>query len=139
MAEDLDARQITLNYTGGSVEMAIGNAKDIFGDDFAGLDPGPELVQVAVKSHSRTRVIGGPSTSIGSYTYTYEQWPTSQASNAAAGDVILMTWSGSEGAFTGRVRGSMADAAGFFAANTKKVLAFRTERGTEYGPFAATT
>ena len=139
MAEDLDARQITLNYEGGSVEMVIGNAKDIFGDDFAGLDPGPASVQVSVKSHSRTRVIGGPSTSIGSYSYTYKQWPTSQASNAAAGAVILMTWEGSGGAFTGRVSGSMADAASFFASNTKKVLAFRTERGTEYGPFAATT
>ena len=138
MSADMDAKEITLRYAGGSISMSRGNAKDIFGDDFAGLDPGPALVQVAVKSHSRTRVIGGPSTSIGSYTYTYQQWPTSQASNAAAGAVILMTWQGSEGAFTGRVSGSMADAASFFAANTKKVFAFRTERGTEYGPFAAT-
>ena len=138
MAEDLDARQITLNYEGGSVEMAIGNAKDIFGDDFSGLDPGPLIVQVAVKEHDRTRVIGGPTKKVEGYTYTYQQWPTSQASNAAAGDVILMSWEGSGGAFTGRVRGSMALAASFFASNTKKVLRFRTERGTEYGPFART-
>ena len=137
MAQDLDARQITLNYEGGSVEMAVGNAKSIFGDDFDGLDPGPTDTSVSVKSHTRVRVIGQPSTSIGSYNYTYKQWPTSQASNAAAGTVILMNWDGSGGAFTGRVSGSMANAASFFAANTKKVLTFRTERGTQYGPFAA--
>ena len=139
MADDMDARQITLNYTDGSVEMSIGNAKDIFGEDFAGLDPGPVDVNVSVKSYSRTPVIGGPSKTVSAYTYTYKQWPTSQASNAAAGTVILMTWDGSEGAFTGRVSGSMSDAASFFAANTKKTLAFRTQRGTEYGPFAPTT
>lgn len=138
MADDMDARQITLNYDRGSVEMSIGNAKSIFGEDFAGLDPGPVVTDVSVKSHSRTRVIGGPSTTVSGYTYSYLQWPTSQASNAAAGTVILMTWDGSGGPFTGRVSGSMADAASFFAANTKKTLAFRTQRGTEFGPFAPT-
>ena len=136
MAEDLDARLIRLNYEDGSVEMATGNAKDIFGEDFDGLDPGPKSVSVSVKSHSRTRVIGGDKTSVGSYNYTYKQWPTSSASNAAAGTVILMTWQGSNGAFTARVSGSMSDAANFFKEKTKKVLSFRTERGTEYGPFA---
>ena len=137
MSQDMDARQITLNYDGGSVEMSVGNAKDIFGADFSGLDPGSKEVTVSVKSHSRVRVIGQPSKTVAGYTYTYQQWPTSQASNAGAGTVILMTWEGSDGAFTGRVSGSMADAATFFAANVKKTLAFRTQRGTEYGPFAA--
>ena len=137
MSDDMDARQITLNYVGGSLEMSIGNAKDIFGADFDQLDPGPELKSVSVKSHSRTRVIGGPSKAISGYTYEFMSWPTSQASNAAAGTVILMTWEGSEGAFTGRVSGKMASAASFFATYTKKTIAFRTQRGTEYGPFAA--
>ena len=137
MSDDMDARQITLNYDGGSVEMAVGNAKDIFGPDFSGLDPGSKEVTVSVKSHSRTRVIGQPAKTVAGYSYTYQQWPTSTASNAAAGTVILMTWEGSDGPFTGRVSGSMADAATFFAANVKKTLAFRTQRGTEYGPFAA--
>lgn len=137
MSDDMDARQITLNYDGGSVEMAVGNAKDIFGADFSGLDPGSKEVTVSVKSHSRVRVIGQPPKTVAGFTYTYQQWPTSTASNAAAGTVILMTWEGSDGPFTGRVSGAMADAATFFAANVKKTLAFRTQRGTEYGPFAA--
>ena len=136
MSSDMDARQITLNYTGGSMEMSIGNAKDIFGADFDQLDPGPVETTVSVKKHDRTRVIGGPTKSIEPYSYTYMQWPTSDASNAAAGTPILMTWEGSEGAFTARVSGRIASAASFFATYTKKTLAFRTQRGTEYGPFA---
>ena len=139
MAIDMDARDITLNYTGGSVTMAVGNAKDIFGDDFAGLDPGPVETQVTVKTHDRVRVIGGATTSVSGYNYTYAQWPTSTASNAAAGTVIYMTWTDSNGPFTGRVSGSMSALATFFTANVKKALTFRTQRGTKYGPFAATT
>tara|TARA_B100000459_G_scaffold63246_1_gene34563 strand:+ start:1753 stop:2169 length:417 start_codon:yes stop_codon:yes gene_type:complete len=135
MSTDLDARQITLNYEGGSVEMSIGNAKDIFGPDFKGLDPGPKPTDVSVKSHTRTPVIGGPSKTISAYSYSYVQWPTSQASNAAAGEVILMTWDGSGGPFTARVTGSLAEAASFFSANVLKTLAFRSQRGTKYGPF----
>lgn len=135
MADDMDARRITLNYQDGSLEMSIGNAKDIFGEDFSGLDPGPVPTDVSVKSHTRTRVIGGATTNISAYTYNYLQWPTSDASNASAGTVIEMTWDGSGGPFTGRVSGSMANCASFFAANTKKTLGFRTQRGTEYGPF----
>ena len=136
MADDMDARQITLNYEGGSIEMSVGNAKSIFGDDFADLNPDPVDTSVSVKSHSRTRVIGGDSTTISSYNYTFKKWPTSLCSGAGAGTVILMTWTGSDGAFTGRVSGSMAEAAQYFSDNATKTIVFRTERGTEYGPFA---
>jgi len=119
------------------VTMAVGNAKDIFGEGFAGLDPGPVETQVTVRSHARTRVIGEPATNVAGYNYVYAQWPTSTASNAAAGTVIYMTWEDSGGAFIGRVSGSMSALATFFTANTRKALTFRTQRGTKYGPFAA--
>lgn len=135
--QETDAKNITLNYGTGSITMARGNAKDIFGSDFAALDGGPVDTSVSVKSHTRVRVIGQPSTPVSGYTYTYKQWPTSLASNAAAGTVILMEWEGSGGPFSARVSGPMADAATYFAANVRKTLAFRTERGTKYGPFAS--
>ena len=134
--DDSDSKEITLNYGSGSITMTRGNAKDIFGADFAAIDSGPVETSVSVKSHTRVRVIGGASTPISGYTYTYQQWPTSLASNAAAGTVILMEWDGSDGPFTARVSGSIADAATYFAANVSKTLAFRTERGTKYGPFS---
>ena len=133
---DSESKQITLNYKSGSITMALGNAKDIFGDDFADIEGESKETTVSVKTHSRTRVIGGPSTSVSGYSYKYQQWPTSLASNAAAGTVILMEWDGSDGPFTARVSGSIADAATYFSDNVKKNLAFRTERGTKYGPFS---
>ena len=135
----MDARQITINYEIGSIEMSIGNAKDIFGDDFSLLDPGPKPTSVSVKSHTRTPVIGGPSKTISAYTYEYLQWPTSTASNAQAGEVIYMTWEGSGGPFTARVTGPLSEAAEFFKTYTSKTLQFRSQRGTKYGPFAAIT
>ncbi len=137
MADEADAKNVTLNYENGSIEMAIGNAKSIFGADFAGLTPTPEEESVTVKSHSRTRVIGGDATTVSGYTYEYKKWPTSQAGNGASGRLILMSWTGSDGDFSARVTGSFANAASYFDTNTTKTIVFRSERGTEYGPFSA--
>ena len=136
MSADMDAKEITLRYEGGSITMSRGNAKDIFGPDFSGLNPGPVERSVEVKAHTRVRTIGGASKSIDRYSYTFQSWPRSSASNARAGTVIYMEWEGSEGDFTGRVTGSMAKACSYFNDNVAKVLGFRTQRGTEYGPFA---
>ena len=136
MANDMDAKEITLRYDGGSVSMSRGNAKSIFGEDFKGLNPGPEPKEVSVKAHVRVNTIGGESTPVSAYTYQFLSWPRSTASNASAGTPIYMEWDGSEGEFTGRVTGSMAKACSFFNDNSRKVLGFRTQRGTEYGPFA---
>ena len=136
MADDADARNVTLNYEDGSIEMAVGNAKSIFGSDFAGLTPEAEETTVSVKKHPRTRVIGEDATEVEGYTYTYTKWPTSQAGNGASGRLILMNWTGSDGNFSARVTGSFADAASYFDSNTTKTITFRSERGTKYGPFA---
>ena len=137
MADDMDARQIILNYEGGSIEMSVGNAKSIFGDDFADLNPDPVETTVSVKSHSRTRVIGGDSKTISAYNYTYDVFPTSIAGNGSSGKIIYMTWTGSDGAWTARVSGSMAKASKYFKDNVTKTLKFRTQRGSKYGPFTA--
>ena len=52
--------------------MPLGNLKDIFGDDFDGLDPDPEDTKVTVSQQTRVRVIGGESKTILPYTYTYK-------------------------------------------------------------------
>ena len=117
--------------------MSRGNAKDIFGEDFAGLSPQPVTKNVEVKAHTRTKTIGGATKSIDRYSYEFKSWPRSSSSNASAGTVILMEWDGSEGEFTGRVTGAIWKACDYLSTNVKKVLGFRTQRGTEYGPFAA--
>lgn len=139
MAADNDARRITLNYTGGSLEMAIGNAKNLFGDDYEQLASTAVPTTVSVKGHSRTRVIGQPPTQVTAYQYSYQKWPTSQAGLAQGGTIILMRWEGSEGDWEARVSGSMAALSTFFSEAAPKPVSFRTERGSKYGPFIRQT
>lgn len=136
---DPDAKDLTLNYPGGSLTMPLGALKDLLGDTFEGLTPVPETKSVTVKSHSRTRVIGEPSTSVSGFSYEFTQWPTSQANNAAAGEVVLLTWDGSDGPWTGRVSGALSALGIFLVANSTKPVAFRSQRGTKYGPFKKDT
>ena len=135
MADDPKARLLTINYPGGSLTMPIGTLESLFGEDAEILTPVPDTKSVGVREHPRVRVIGGPSTTVTSHTYEQIQWPTSQANNAAAGDVVLLSWEGSEGSWTGRVSGALSALGVFLVANSPKTVVFRSERGTKYGPF----
>ena len=139
MATDSDAKRITLNYIGGSLEMAIGNAKDLFGNDYSQLASTAVPKSVSVKKHDRYRVIGGTKSEVAAHDYTYQKWPTSAAGLAQGGTVILMAWEGSDGDWEARVSGSMADLSTFLAESSPKPVEFRTERGTKYGPFFPVT
>lgn len=135
MAQDFDAANVTINYEGGSITMPIGNAKNLFGDDgYQLLRPQGEDVTVSVKAHSRTRVIGGPTTSVSSTSYTYKKWPRSSRSNSAGGQQIVMAWEGSEGNWIARMTGSAADLGTFLNASAPKPVTFSTS-GSNYGPF----
>ena len=134
MSVDTDAQDITVNYEGGSITMAIGNAKKVFGSGSSALNPTPETETISVKSHSRRRVIGGPSSNVSAYTYTIKQWPRSSSGNAAGGDVVYIRFTDSDGWFTTRVTGSMADLMEFMKDAQAVTVEFRTQRGTKYGP-----
>ena len=135
MALDPDAQLVTINYDGGYIEMPVGNAKDLFGDDPSVLRPDGVETDVSVKSHSRTRVIGGPSTPVAGYTYTYTQWPSKNGSQAAGGEAIMMRWEGSEGSWTARMGGAAWDLGTFLNEKSPKAVSFTTAKGTNYGPF----
>ena len=135
MADDPKAKEFTINYAGGSVTSTVGVWEALFGEDPEILNPVPETETVTVKSHSRVRVIGEPATQVTGYSYENIQWPTSQAGNAASGRAILMRFEGSDGDWTARVSGSFDALGVFFSANSPKILSFRSERGTGYGPF----
>ena len=135
MADDPKAKGLTVNYTGGSLTMPVGTLESLFGADAEILTPVPGTETVSVKSHSRTRVIGKPSSNVSGYSYENIQWPTSQANNAAAGEACLFAWDGSDGNWTGRVTGALSSLGVFLSANSTKTVVFRSERGTKYGPF----
>ena len=135
MATDPDGKDLTVNYPGGSLTMTVGALKSLFGADTPIIVPVPEEKTVTVKSHSRVRVIGQPASNVTGFSYNFTQWPTSQANNAASGDVVLLSWEGSDGDWTGRVSGAFSALGTFLLANSTKAVVFRSERGTKYGPF----
>ena len=135
MAQDLDAREVTINYLGGSLTMTVGNAKDLFGADAPLLGGGGLPKTVSVKQHPRTRVIGGPSKTIEGFQYTYDQWPASGHGLAAGGEPIAMSWEGSEGEWIARVNGPLWELASFLQDNSPKNVFFNALGGKTYGPF----
>ena len=134
MAVDTDAQDITVNYEGGSITMAIGNAKAVFGEGSSALNPSPKEKTISVKSHSRTNTIGGASTSVDGYSYTIKQWPRQTASNAKGGKVVMIRFTSSNGWWQTRVKGSMAALMQFMSENQNVTVEFKTQRGTKYGP-----
>ena len=138
MATDLDAKDITIRYTDGSLTMTRGNAVDLFGKDSTVLDPARPDVDASVKAHTRVRVIGGGSVTVTAHKREYKQWAQSNANNAAAGSLIFMEWEGSEGKWSARVSGTMAALGTFLNSNAPKYTGFRTARGRKYGPFRKT-
>ena len=116
--------------------MTVGNAKDLFGEEKYIFRPDGEEKTVSVKSHTRTRVIGGPTTTVEGTSYQYTQWPVGSGGNASGGEAILMRWEGSEGWWTARMSGSAWHLGTFLRAASTKVVSFKTENGTPYGPFS---
>ena len=135
MAQDLDARETTINYDGGSLTMTVGNLKDLYGTDTNVFGAVGKQMNVSVKSHSRTRVIGGPATNIAAYSKDYIQWPTNDRSPAAGGTAIMMTWTGSDGEWGARVSGPLWKLGEFLNSTSDKSVWFYAKGGRGYGPF----
>ena len=135
MTLDPKARKQTINYTGGSLTMTVGALESLFGDALSSLTSTAEETEVTVSGHSRTRVIGGSSTQVAGHTYTYMQWPTSESGQAAGGSVVYMSWPDSDGAWTARITGSFADFGTFIQNQEVDGVTFKSQRGTNYGPF----
>lgn len=115
--------------------MTVGNWKDLYGEDSNVFGAAGEPVAVAVKQHTRTRVIGGGSTTVSPFVREYIQWPTNGRSNAAGGTPIVMSWTGSEGEWTARVSGSLWELGTFLQSTSPKSVWFHAKGGKGYGPF----
>lgn len=135
MATEQDAQNVTLNYEGGSLTLAIGNAKQIFGvNNFETIKPIPKDENRSVKQHTRTQVIGGPTTTVDAFTYDTKVFPRSARSKSAGGTAILMAWTGSDGNWTARYTGSVSALCQFLENQAETPTTFKTN-GSNYGPF----
>ena len=138
MANDPEAKKVSINFDGGTVVMTFGMAKSLFADSNQYITPEADDVSVAVKGHTRTNVIGGPSTPVTAYNYTYKSWPRLPGGTSSGGEAIQMRWETSDGWWTARLHGSAAAFGTFLAATSPLGVSFKTERGTKYGPFVST-
>jgi hypothetical protein len=139
MAYDALARRVVLNYTTGAATMSRGLADALFGPTWRINENTPATKTVTVKSHSRTRVIGGPSKTVAAHTYSFKAWPTMDAEAAQGGQACQVRLQDGS-SWTVRVSGGMAEFCDWL--RTKLVVtgvSVYSQRGTIYGPFGAST
>ena len=135
MAGDFNAKRITINYEGGSFEMALGNIKGLFTESLVNEQTRGKEVTVGVKGHPRVRVIGGSSKQVNGYDYTYMQYPASSNSIAAGGEEVFVWWEGSQGKWVSRVSGPLWKFADYLSSAAEVDCFFRAAGGKTYGPF----
>lgn len=91
---------------------------------------------VSVKSHSRTRVIGLPSTTVSSYSYSLKAYPTTNKNARQGGEPISLRVNGEW--WTARLSGSHQNFMEWLCANTSSLavdeLYWKSQHGTNYGP-----
>lgn len=116
--------------------MTRGLAEAIFGTDFAPLESQPVSTTVSVRGHDRVRVIGGDATTVAAYNYTFDKYPTTQSGLSEGGEPVMITITDGS-SWTARVSGPLNEFATFLADNTTiDNVFFKSQRGTNYGPFA---
>lgn len=135
MAQDLDARETTINYDGGSLTMTVGNLKDLYGEDTNVFGADGQPASVSVKKHPRVRIIGQPPKDVEAHVRNYIQWPTNDRSPAAGGTPVFMSWTGSEGEWGARVSGPLWKLGTFLQSTCPKSVWFHAKGGKGYGPF----
>ena len=132
----LQAKKIALNFPGGSLTATKGLLEAIFGPNLTGAGENVTVGTVTVSGHSRTRVIGGPSTAVGGYSYTNKKYPTTVNGGASGGKVVMLLVGGKY--WRARLSGSQQNFADFCAGASfffDGAFFFKSERGKGYGPF----
>lgn len=139
---DVDkARVFTVNFTGGGALTATKGLLDaIFaaGKLTTGVCNAPTET-VSVKSHTRTRIIGGASTPVSGYSYSLKTYPTTPKNARSGGEEIKLRVNGEW--WTARLSGSHQNFMAWLCANTSALavdeLYWKSQHGTNYGPVGA--
>lgn len=135
MASDPNASKISLPFPGGSITATRGLLTALFGEDL--VEAGSTGTStVSVKSHTRTRVIGGPSTNVAANSYQRVKFPAARSNGGAGGEAIQFFFGGDW--WTARLSGSHQDLSAWLAAanwSSNQTILWRSEKGTKYGPF----
>ncbi|MDI9407228.1 MAG: hypothetical protein QM522_11040 [Chitinophagaceae bacterium] len=132
MAFDPKARKFSLSWDGGYLSATAGLLEALYGKDFMEKVGAGPAKTITVKSHSRQRVIGGPSTGVSGYSYGMIKYPRRVSGGASGGQEIKIEHGGDW--WTARLGGSVQDFKKFLSGTGKPTNAFQfmTEKGGLY-------
>lgn len=132
MATDPKARKFSLTWDGGYLTATVGLLEALYGADFMNKVGAGAAKNIAVKSHTRTRVIGGPSKTVNAFNYNVIKYPRRVSGGASGGQPIQIEHDGSW--WTARLGGSVQDFKAYLAGTGKPTNAFTfmTEKGGVY-------
>jgi hypothetical protein len=132
MAADPKARKFSLTWSGGYLTATRGLLEALYGPTFMDTVGAGQAKNIAVKGHSRTRVIGGPSKTIAPHSYALIDYPRKVKGNSAGGQEIKIQYG--DAWWSARLGGSIQDFKQWLAGVGKPTNAFvfSTERGGEY-------
>ena len=130
----------TLNFQGGSLTASRGLLAAIF--ESANFLSTCAFVETerSIKSYTRTAYVGDTPRVVPQTTYTEKKYPSQTKSQAAGGEAIMIRVDGEW--WTARLSGSHSDFMTFLCDSRDDLsgpIAWRSERGTMYGPLAPST
>lgn len=136
MAVNPKAKKVTLFFEGGSVTAPRGLWEEMFAGDLGTLGLTGDPKTVARDGHTRTRVIGGPSTAVSSSNYQLRRVKRGKRGGAAGGEAVKILWEGD--LWTARLFGSHQDFESFWKSVSFPLngdVSWVSEKGTPYGPY----
>jgi len=139
MATDLLARKITMGFPGGSLTATRGLLQGVFGEDLVKASQYAEF-NVNRNGHTRTRVIGGNSTSVASANYVKKRFGSGRSNGGSGGEAIQFMIDGDW--WTVRLSGSHQALNSWLGSSlwqSGNIVLWRSEKGTTYGPFTSAT
>lgn len=132
MAVDKDARHFSLTWDGGYLTTTVGLLKALYGADFMDKAGAGKAQTIAVKGHTRTRVIGGAGSPVAGYSYSRIKYPRKLSGMSSGGQPIKIEVDGKW--WTARLGGSVQDFKAFLsgAGASATTFQFMTEKGGLY-------
>ncbi len=129
-------KEVTVNYTGGSITSTRGTLEAIFEEEFL-----PSACQGVTREISRiaypmVRVIGDAPTNVGATAFSVTSYPKTPSSFASGGKPIMVSADG--GWWTARLTGDMESLVSFLCDNLESLsatLLVQSPSGAKYGPY----
>ncbi len=129
-------KEVTLNYTGGSITSTRGTLEAIFKADFLPSACQGETKQISRKEYPMVRVIGEASTNVPASVFSVTSYPKTPSSFASGGKPIMVSADG--GWWTARQTGDIQALVSFLCSNLEaleNVLVIQSPSGAKYGPY----